>query len=150
MKRIAAIWTLLAVLTAGHALAQTAWVSGGSLNVRAAPEQGAAVLGSLIAGAQVEVSPVDEAWGRVRLGEMTGYVMRAWLSEAQTAGTKRAVVSPYGTPTVVLRSRPSNSYGTAGILQTGESVELLGEFGGFLCVGTSAGTGFLSEEEVGR
>ena len=103
------------------------------------------ILPFFLTGTLLLSSAVSAAASEAQTPETT-----AAVSEAQTAGTKRAVVSPYGTPTVVLRSRPSNSYGTAGILQTGESVELLGEFGGFLCVGTSAGTGFLSEEEVGR
>ena len=81
---------------------------------------------------------------------MTGYVEADGLSAAAPAGepSSGTVASPYGTPTVVLRSRPSNSYGAAGVLETGAQVRVLGEFGGFYGVDSPAGTGFLAKDEV--
>ena len=149
MKRIAAICVMLTVMTAGQALAWTAWVSGASLNVRVAPDQSSAVLGRLLTGAQVEASDADGIWCSVYLGELTGYVMREYLAGMKTAQAPACtVVSPYGTLTVAMRSRPSNSYATLGILPTGESVELLGEFGEFSCIRVGAAVGFLSRKEI--
>ena len=57
-------------------------------------------------------------------------------------------VAEDGTETIVLRSAPSGSCSTVGILRTGEKVRLLGHFGGFRYVRSPAGAGFLSSEEI--
>ena len=152
MKKRWIVLALAALLcVAGAASAQTAYVSGGSLRVREAPDRSAQALGSLYEGAPVEVTGASGEWSQVQLSGVTGYVMTAYLSAspAQDATRQGTVVSPYGTPTVMLRSRPSNSYGTVGMLSAGEGVRVLGEMNGsFYCVNASSGTGFLSGDEV--
>ena len=52
------------------------------------------------------------------------------LSRAKTV----YVVSPYGTQSVVLRDRPSNSYDAVAMLMVGESVTVIGVSGDFCFV----------------
>ena len=50
------------------------------------------------------------------------------------ARESRTVVSPYGTQSVVLRDRPSNSYDAVAMLMVGESVTVIGVSGDFCFV----------------
>ena len=52
----------------------------------------------------------------------------------------RRVVSPYGTPSVVLRDRASNSYNAVMMLQMGAAVTQIGVSGEFCYVMTDDGT----------
>ena len=152
MKRVffAMMFFTLILSAAALAAGETVWVTGGSLRVRREPSADAQALGSLSAGACIQAEAAGGEWSRVQLGEIEGYVMSAYLSASPAGETPAAkrVASPYGTPTVVLRSRPSNSYGAAGVLQTGTEVTVLGEFDGFFAVDSPAGTGFLAKDEV--
>ena len=150
MKRFVCLLFALLLFSCGFALAETRYVSGGSLRIRAAADGGSAVLGTLYAGAPVNVTSVSGEWSCVQLADVTGWMLSASLAAKPSGDSTRTgkSVSPYGTPTVVLRSRPANSYGTVSVLHVGETVRILGEMsGGFLCV-TAQGTGFLSAQEV--
>ena len=62
---------------------------------------------------------------------------------------KREVASPYGTPSVVLRDRPSNSYSAVGMLIVGANVMQIGASGDFCYVMTDDGTvGCLMNSEL--
>ena len=140
---------LLMMLCAACALAQTAYVDNGSdpqsrLNMRSAPDKNAASLGKFYSGTQVQiVADAGGGWSQVTLGSVSGYMMTQYLSgEADAvldARPGRKVVSPYGTPAVVLRDRPSDSYTAVTMLPVGESVHLLGVLGEFCYVQTQSG-----------
>ena len=149
-------WGFLAVLLgaalalSGGALAETRYVVGGSLRLREAPGQEARALGSLYAGAPVEVLDESQGWCRVQIAELIAYMKADFLAPLAAADETRSgeAASPYGTPTVILRSRPSNSYSTVGFVRVGERVRILGEMeGGYFCV-TAEGLGFLDQGEV--
>ena len=65
------------------------------------------------------------------------------------ARVDKQVASPYGTPAVVLRDRPSNSYGAAGMLAVGEAVKVIGVSGDYCFVQRADGAvGCLAAEEL--
>ncbi|MBQ2991892.1 MAG: SH3 domain-containing protein [Clostridia bacterium] len=131
------------------ALAQSAVVNNGSdpgsrLNLRSAPEKDASSLGRFLSGTRVEIiADAGDGWAEVIIGggrsSVHGYMMRQYLdgSADVDAREKRQVVSPYGTQSVVLRDRASNSYDAVMMLQVGESVTLIGASGDFCYVQTA-------------
>ena len=111
---------------------------------------GGAQLGQVYAGAELAAEAEQNGFRRVRLAGLTGFVETAAVTAVKGRDETRdaKVSSPYGTETIVLRSAPSGSCSTVGILRTDESVRLLGHFGTFRYVRSPAGTGFLSSEEI--
>ena len=111
---------------------------------------GGTVLGQLFAGSVLEADKEQNGFCRIRVAGLSGFVKADLLSPEREQSSIRTArtYSPYGTETVVLRSVPSDSCSTAGILRAGESVHVLGSFGGFSLVRTANLLGFLSHEEL--
>lgn len=138
------------LMLCGGAYAQTAVVDNGSnpdsqLNLRKEPSTDAGSVGKFYSGTEVEiVSDAGEGWSEVSIGggqnSVGGYMMSSYLKSGSEAsgvvdGTRgRQVVSPYGTQSVVLRDRPSNSYDAVAMLEVGESVTVIGVSGSFYYV----------------
>lgn len=162
MKRLT-IGLLLVLLTVMPilALAQSAVVDNGSdpgsrLNMRTAPARDAQAIGKFVSGTHVEiVADAGNGWSQVRIGgghsSVTGYMMTEYLksSSAIDARESRTVVSPYGTQSVVLRDRPSNSYDAVMMLMVGETVTVIGVSGDFCFVQTGdSSVGCLMNSEL--
>ena len=142
--------------------AQAAVVSAGSepgaaLNLRAQPDAGAAVLGSFYTGTQAEVvADAGGGFAQVRIGAeyayVSGYMASAYLAQegsVQDASQTMRVCSPYGTPSVVLRDRPSDSYSVLAMLEVGEAVRVIGTAGDYRYVMLDdGGVGCLSVREL--
>ena len=143
-KRIARLAALLLLLAAGAAAeGKTAARTAAVLD-----SPGGGAVGRVYAGAELPAEPAG-AYCLLRLAGLTGYVEADALGAAAQDGTRAAqVFSPYGTPTVVLRSLPSDSYGAQGILRAGDTVRVLGEFGAFRLVSAGGALGFLAEGEL--
>jgi len=162
MKRMMLLGAaLLLVMSASLAAAQEAVISNGSdpasmLNLRTAPDKGAQALGKFLSGTQVVIlADAGDGWSQVEIGTgngvVSGYVMTQYLSgSAQVDATRKAtVVSPYGTQSVVLRDRPSNSYNAIAMLTVGDRVLIIGQQGEFRYVETDSGcVGCLLESEL--
>ena len=149
---------------AAPALAQSAVVDNGSdpqsrLNLREQPDKGSASLGRFYSGTPVEiVADAGGGWSQVAIGtaesSISGYMMTAYLSAGSApnvtdATLERSVVSPYGTPSVVLRDRPANSYDAVAMLRVGETVRVLGDSGEYYYVMTqSDAVGCLCSDEL--
>ena len=161
MKRrlIGLLMALLLVPVA--AMAQSAVVDNGSdpasrLNMRAQPSRDAAIVGKFVSGTQVEIiADAGDGWAQVRIGggknSVTGYMLRDYLKvgSAVDARKMKKVASPYGTPSVVLRDRPSNSYSAVMMLMVGETVTVIGVNGDFCFVQTGdASVGCLLGSEL--
>ena len=141
------------------ASAQSAVVNNGSdvtsrLNMRAQPSKDSASLGRFYSGTRVEiVADAGGGWSQVSIGGVDGYMMTQYLS-ADGSGVKdgtydKRVVSPYGTQSVVLRDRPSDSYDAVAMLTVGETVRVLGTSGSYYYVRTSSAcVGCLSDDEL--
>ncbi len=146
--RVGIVFALI-MMTACGALAQAAVVDNGSdpaskLNMRTGPSKDAGSIGKFLSGTRVQiVADAGNGWSQVRIGgganAIDGYMMNDYLKEsaAVNATQTRQVVSPYGTPSVVLRDRASNSYDAVAMLQVGETVTQIGTSGDFCYVMTA-------------
>ena len=147
MRRLLFVMILLLLTTVCVcALAQSAVIDNGAdpasrLNMRTAPDKGAAAAGKFVSGTRVEiVADAGNGWSQVSIGggrhAVEGYMMTQYLRDASgvDARESKMVFSPYGTPSVVLRDRPSNSYDAVMMLAVGESVTVIGVSGDFCYV----------------
>ncbi|MBP3657271.1 MAG: SH3 domain-containing protein [Clostridia bacterium] len=162
MKKMCAVLLLglLMGLCDCSAMAQAAVVHNGSdpsarLHLREQPDKGAASLGRFYTGTPVEI--IADAGGgfvQVVIGSgracVSGYMLAQYLApSAQDATVMRSVVSPYGTPSVVVRSRPSNSYDAVAMLEVGRSVCVIGTAEGYCYVLLDdGGVGCLAADEL--
>jgi len=137
---------VLFVLLCAGACAQTAVVNNGSdpqsrLNMRTAPGTDASSLGRFSSGTQVEIiADAGSGWSQVQIGggrnSVRGYMKTEFLAGSASVDARevRTVVSPYGTPSVVLRDRPGNSYDAVAMLPVGTQVTVIGISGDFYYV----------------
>ena len=159
--RLMGMLALMLLLVPVMAAAQSAVVDNGSdptsrLNMRAQPSREAAVVGKFVSGTPVEiVADAGDGWSQVCIGSdrcsVSGYMMTSYLKAGSAVDAREAkkVVSPYGTPTVVLRDRPSNSYDAVMMLMVGEVVTVIGANGEFCFVQTDdASVGCLLGSEL--
>ena len=147
------------------ALADTALVDNGSaagskLNMRSEPSRDSRSLGSFYSGTQVEiVADAGSGWSEVTIGNGTGSISGYMMSDYLATGSAMdsvtdatydmRVVSPYGTQSVVLRSRPSDSYDAVAMLEVGEAVRVIGVSGDFYYVRVdNDAVGCLSDDEL--
>ena len=159
-----AFWAALALACSG-ALAQAALVDNGSdptsrLNMRGEPSRESPSLGGFYSGTAVEIiSDAGNGWSQVTIGggqsSISGYMVSDYLATgSEMAGVidatyDREVVSPYGTQSVVLRSKPSDSYDAVAMLTVGEAVRVIGVSGDFYYVRMSDDSvGCLSSDEL--
>ncbi|MBR5287124.1 MAG: SH3 domain-containing protein [Clostridia bacterium] len=156
-KKRVALAAAAMMLTAGCALAQSAVIdAAGALSVHAAPDQGAAALGSFLRGTKVEIlGDAGGGWSQIAIGTgsgvISGYAMTQYLSSGVGAADtyEASVASPYGTQSVVLRDKASNSYRPVAMLMVGERVLVIGQAGEFRYVQTGSGcVGCLLESEL--
>lgn len=160
-KAALAAAVLALLLLSVCAMAQPAVVDNGAdaaamLNLRMQPDKSAQTLGRFFSGTCVDVlADAGGGWSQVSVGGgsgvVTGYVMTQYLSEvARVDATYAADVdSPYGTQSVVLRNRPSNSYNAVAMLMVGDRVLVLGEMDEFRYIQTASGcVGCLLESEL--
>lgn len=144
--RAGAAAVLMMAMLCAAGCAQTMVVDNGSdpssrLNMRSAPGTDAPSLGRFSSGTQVEVvSDAGGGWSEVVIGggmnSIRGYMKSEYLSAASAVDARedRQVISPYGTPSVVLRDRPGNSYDAVAMLPVGTIVKVIGVSGDFCYV----------------
>jgi len=154
---LAAFMLILPVAAMAHsAVVDNGSDSGSRLNMRAQPSRDASVMGKFVSGTRLEViADAGDGWSQVCIGggraSVTGYMMTDYLkaSSAIDARESRSVVSPYGTQSVVLRDRPSNSYDAVAMLMVGEKVTVIGVSGDFCFVQLEdSSVGCLLESEL--
>ena len=153
---LAAMMLLPAGAWAKSAVVDNGSDPGSRLNMRSAPAKDAASLGKFVSGTPVDIlRDAGNGWAEVRIGSgknsVTGYMMSDYLHGGSSVNGMRGceVVSPYGTPSVVLRDRPSNSYSAVGMLVVGAHVTQIGVAGDFCYVMTDDGTvGCLMNSEL--
>ena len=165
LTTLAALAAAVCLLLPACACAQEALVDNGSdpqsrLNMRTAPGTDAKALGSFYSGTPVEiVADAGSGWAEVMLGgglgSVSGYMMRKYLATGSAmddvldATYGASVVSPYGTPAVVLRDAPSDSYDAVAMLAVGDEVCVIGVSGDFVYVQLEDGTvGCLANDEM--
>ena len=80
--------------------------SGGSLNLREAPDSQARTIASIPYGAWVTVTARGNTWCQVSFSGVTGYVMTQYLS----FGVSQPTAAPYVYPTAAPTAQPVNTY----------------------------------------
>ena len=165
MRAVLAMLVVVLALCPCAAMAQKALVdngsaAGGKLNMRMEPSRDSTSLGGFYSGTQVEiVADAGSGWSEVSigsgLGSVSGYMMSDYLATGSAmesvidATYDMRVVSPYGTQSVVLRSRPSDSYDAVAMLAVGEAVRVIGVSGDFYYVRIdNDAVGCLSSDEL--
>ncbi len=151
MRRLFAALLSALLLLPAAGFAARRYAAAGGARLYAAPSEGSASPGRLYAGAPIEAGAEEGGFTLVRLASLTAYVPSDALLDAPASDGTRGgrVHSPYGTPTVVLRTLPSDAFGTAGVLPAGQALTVLGEMkGGFLLVESGGALGFLSRDEL--
>ena len=165
-KRLAllALAMMLMAATPG-ALAERAVVDNGSdpdskLNLRSEPNTAAGIVGKFYTGTSVEiVADAGDGWAQVVIGggsgSVGGYMMTQYLKTGEAArgvsdcARSCQVVSPYGTQSVVLRSRASDSYDAVAMLPVGKQVRAIGTSGDYYYVQLEdESVGCLAADEV--
>ena len=150
MKRILLALLVALMLLPCAALAQSAVINNGSdpssrLNMRSAPSRDAQAIGKFVSGTRVKIlADAGDGWAQVRIGGesgITGYMMREYLKDSSSVDAResRTVASPYGTRSVVLRNKASNSYNPVAMLAVGDTVTVIGVSGDFCYVLTGDG-----------
>ena len=148
MKRGFCLILLSLCLLPAFALAQSAVVDNGSdpdsrLNMCKEPSTDSAPLGKFYSGTEVEIlSDAGGGWSQVSIGggqnSLDGYMMSDYLSTdgggVVDATFDMEVTSPYGTQSVVLRNKPSDSFDAVAMLEVGDSVRVIGVSGNFYYV----------------
>ena len=157
-KTVCFLLAAMMLLCCACALAQTAVVDNGAdaaakLHLRQKPDTSAASLGRFYSGTQVEIlEDAGDGWAKVAVGGVTGYMKSSFLRTdggAMDASVEMTVVSPYGTQSVVVRSRPSDSYDAVAMLAVGSRVRVIGTAQGYLYVRLANGAaGCLAEDEL--
>ena len=160
-KMMICLMAALMLLLPAAAFAAGAVVDNGGdpasrLNMRMAPSTDAGVIGKFVSGTPVEiVADAGGGWAQVVIGggqsSISGYMKTDYLrsSSAVDARERRVVASPYGTQSVVLRDRPSNSYDGVMMLMVGETVTVIGVSGDFCFVQTAdSSVGCLMNSEL--
>lgn len=151
----------LVLALCASASAQTAVVNNGSdpqsrLNMRTAPGTDAPSIGRFSSGTPVTIiADAGNGWSQVEIGggmnSVCGYMKTEFLSGSAAVDAReiRTVVSPYGTPAVVLRDRPGNSYDAVAMLPVGTQVTVIGVSGDFCYVQIAdASVGCLAGSEL--
>ena len=147
MKRIMCIFFFLLSLGAVCTSAETIYTVR-TVSVFSSPQ--GQELGRIYAGTAVNAGEEQSGFRRIKLASLTAYAEADAFSadqgrnETQTA----QALSPYGTETLILRDKPSDSCSTIGVLRAGETVRILGSFNGFCFVQSKSGSGFLSLQEI--
>ena len=160
-KKMICLMAALMLLLPAAAFAAGAVVDNGGdpasrLNMRSAPSADAGVIGKFVSGTPVEiVADAGSGWVQVVIGggqsRISGYMKADYLksSSAIDARKRCTVASPYGTQSVVLRDRPSNSYDGVMMLMVGETVTVIGTSGDFCFVQTAdSSVGCLMNSEL--
>ena len=144
---LAALLLMLPVAAMAHgAVVDNGSDPGSRLNMRTQPSRDASAVGKFVSGTHVEIlADEGDGWVQVRIGSgeasVTGYMMRDYLKDSSSVDAResRTVASPYGTQSVVLRNKPSNSYHPVAMLAVGEKVTVIGVSGDFCYVMTGSG-----------
>lgn len=97
------------------------------VNVRAAGDLGAAILGGLNAGSGVtETGYTSDGWIQIQYNESTGYIWGDYISTSKPVLTKSGSGTMYATVGVNIRDTYSSEGAILGVLAKGQSIEITG------------------------
>ena len=107
-------------------LVRTVYVTA-DVNVRAAGDISAAILGGFYAGSGVtQTGYTSDGWIQVQYNETTGYIWGDYISTTKPVITKNGSGTMYATAEVNVRSTYSSEGTILGVLRKGQSVDITG------------------------
>ncbi len=133
--------TLAAVMTCGGALAASVRTTT-DVNMRAKPDNSAAVLCVLPKNAEAEKLGVEGNWYHLSYKDKDGYVYKKYIKDSET--TTPATKTVYTTGDLNVRAKPDKTSAKLGVLKKGTAVETTGLKNGWYTIKYNGKTGYIS------
>ena len=121
----------------------TVSTASGSLNVRATPNAGAAIIGTLPRGSRITILEERNGWYRINFNNREGWVSSSFVNVTPTTGT---VTTAGGT--LNMRSAPNTTSSIILSIPNGSSVEVIDLVGNFFQIRFGGRTGFAARDFV--
>jgi len=126
----------------GGSLQGTISTSGGNLNVRSAPNNGAGVIGSLPNGSNVSILGEQNGWYRINFNGQTG-----WINGSFVRASGNGTVSTTS-GNLNMRANPTTSSPVIGSIPNGTRLNISGISGNFFRTTFGGNTGWVSRDFV--
>jgi len=120
-------------------LTGTVTTTGGALNVRSAPNTGAAIIGTLPNGTRITILEERNGWYRINMGDREGWISSSFITLAPTTG----IVTTAG-GNLNMRSAPNSAASIINTIPTGTRINISGISGDFFQTNFGGRTGFVS------
>ena len=133
--------TLAAVMACGGALAASVRTTT-DVNMRAKPDNSAAVLCVLPKNAEAEKLGMEGNWYHLSYKDKDGYVYKKYIKDAET--TTPATKTVYTTGDLNVRAKPDKTSAKLGVLKKGTAVETTGLKNGWYTIKYNGKTGYIS------
>lgn len=133
--------TLAAIMACGGAFAASVRTTT-DVNMRAKPDNGAAVLCVLPKNAEAEKLGIEGNWYHLSYKDKEGYVYKKYIKDSETAAPETKTV--YTTADLNVRAKPDKSGAKLGVLKKGTAVETTGLKNGWYTVKYNGKTGYIS------
>ncbi len=133
--------TLAAVMACGGALAASVRTTT-DVNMRAKPDNSAAVLCVLPKNAEAEKLGMEGNWYHLSYKDKDGYVYKKYIKDSETTAAETKTV--YTTGNLNVRAKPDKTSAKLGVLKKGTAVETTGLKNGWYTIKYNGKTGYIS------
>ncbi len=133
--------TLAAVMACGGAFAASVRTTT-DVNMRAKPDNSAAVLCVLPKNAEAEKLGMEGNWYHLSYKDKDGYVYKKYIKDSET--TTPATKTVYTTGDLNVRAKPDKTSAKLGVLKKGTTVETTGLKNGWYTIKYNGKTGYIS------
>ncbi len=137
--------TLAAVMACGGALAASVRTTT-DVNMRAKPDNSAAVLCVLPKNAEAEKLGMEGNWYHLSYKDKDGYVYKKYIKDSETTAAETKTV--YTTGNLNVRAKPDKTSAKLGVLKKGTAVETTGEKNGWYTITYKGKIGYISGKYV--
>ena len=135
--------TLAAVMACGGALAASVRTTT-DVNMRAKPDNSAAVLCVLPKNAEAEKLGMEGNWYHLSYKDKDGYVYKKYIKDDETATPAAETKTVYTTGDLYVRAKPDKTSAKLGVLKKGTAVETTGLKNGWYTIKYNGKIGYIS------
>jgi N-acetylmuramoyl-L-alanine amidase len=121
-----------------------------TLNVRKGPGLSYSVVGQASKGENYKIIDKDGDWYKIESGSLSGWVAN-WLvleAEGSEESSSESSIGTVTTSSLRVRESPSEGSSILGILQKGETVNIIGSISGWYEIKYNSGNAWVSEEYI--
>lgn len=122
----------------------------GTLNVREAPAQDAAIVGKMTNNAAGEILETVDGWYKIQSGNVTGYISADYFVTGDAAKALaeevKQTVATVTTTTLHVREQPNTECGILALMPQGEELNVVGDMGEWVKVDVDSAEGYISKE----